>query len=108
MFNVDPESQPLSESSEMGEEAADGTGTTPPTQQPAQDMNQVTQMMGRLITAQQQQQEAMLKLVADREASSSSTPAPRQCAVSAPGCHGSRSSLFSKFSNNQFCISTNT
>ena len=72
MFNDDPETQPQSESSEMGEEAAVGTGTTPPTQQPVQDMNQVMQMMGRLITAQQQQQEAMLKLVADREASSSS------------------------------------
>ena len=54
-------------------QAADGTGTTPPpTQQPVQDMSQVMQMMGQLITAQQQQQEAMLKLVTDREASSSS------------------------------------
>ena len=71
MFNGDPESQNPSESSEMGE-AADGTGTTQPTQQPVQDMSQVMQMMGQLITAQQQQQEAMLRLVTDREASSSS------------------------------------
>ena len=72
MFNGDPETQPSSESSETGEEAADGTGTTPPTQQPAQDMSQVMQMMGQLITAQQNSQDAMLKLMADREASSSS------------------------------------
>ena len=71
MFNGDPESQNQSESSEMGE-AADGTGTTQPTQQPAQDMSQVMQMMGQLITAQQNSQDAMLKLMADREASSSS------------------------------------
>ena len=56
----------------MGEEAAGGTGTTPPTQQPAQDMSQAMQMMGQLTTSQQQQQEAMLKLMTDREASSSS------------------------------------
>jgi len=84
MFNGDPETQPLSESSEMGEEAADGNGTTqpqaadgtgttpPPTQQPVQDMSQVMQMMGQLITAQRNSQDAMLKLMADREASSSS------------------------------------
>ena len=71
MFNGDPESQNPSESSEMGE-AADGTGTTQPTQQPVQDMSQVMQMMGQLITSQQQQQEAMLELMTDREASSSS------------------------------------
>ena len=41
MFNGDPETQPLSESSEMGEEAAVGTGITPLTQQPVQDMSQV-------------------------------------------------------------------
>ena len=52
MFNGDPESLNPSESSEMGE-AADGTGTTQPTQQPAQDMSQVMQMMGQLITSQQ-------------------------------------------------------
>ena len=55
----------------MGE-AADGTGTAQPTQQPAQDMSQVMQMMGQLITAQRNSQDAMLKLMADREASSSS------------------------------------
>ena len=72
MFNGDPELQNQSESSEMGEEAAVGTGTTPPTQQPVQDMSQVMQMMGQLITAQQNSQDAMLKLMADREASSNS------------------------------------
>ena len=35
-------------------------------------MNQVMLMMGQLIAAQHTQQEAMLKLMADREASSSS------------------------------------
>ena len=88
MFNVEPETQPLGQSSDMGEEAADGNGTTqpqaadgtwttpPPTQQPVQDMSQVMQMIGQLIAAQHQQQaqqnDAMLKLMADRDASSSS------------------------------------
>ena len=99
MFNVEPETQPLSQSSDMGEEAADGNGSTqpqaadgkgttqppaadgiwttpPPTPQPVQDMSQVMQMIGQLIAAQQQQQaqqnDAMLKLMADRDASSSS------------------------------------
>ena len=53
--------------------AADGNWSTQPTtQQPVQDMNQVMLMMGQLIAAQHTQQEAMLKLMADREASSSS------------------------------------
>ena len=72
MFNGDTaETQPLGQSSD-GEEAADGIGTTQPTQQPVQDMSQVMQMMGQLITAQRNSQDAMLKLMADREASSSS------------------------------------
>jgi len=106
MFNGEPETQPLGQSSDMGEEAADGNWTTQPqaadgigttqptaadgigatqptaadgnwttqptTQQPVQDMSQVMQMMGQLIAAQHSQQDAMLKLMADREASSSS------------------------------------
>ena len=95
MFNGDPaETQPLGQSSD-GEEAADGNWTTQPqaadgigatqptaadgnwttqptTQQPVQDMSQVMLMMGQLIAAQHSQQDAMLKLMADREASSSS------------------------------------
>ena len=44
--------------------AADGS--TPQVQ--GQDMSQVMAMMGQLIAAQQQQQDAMLKLMADRSA----------------------------------------
>ena len=46
--------------------AADGEAAPQPQ---VQDMSQVMQMMGQLITAQQQQQDATLKLMADREAS---------------------------------------
>ena len=38
-----------------------------------QDMSQVMTMMGQLIKAQQQQQEAMLKLMADKDAAASSS-----------------------------------
>ena len=56
--------------------AADGSWTTPPnppttTPQPA-STSQLMFMMGQLMAAQHTQQEAMMKLMADREASSSS------------------------------------
>ena len=57
--------------------ANDGNWSTQPnpqttTQQPVQDTSQLMFMMGQLMAAQHTQQEAMMKLMADREASSSS------------------------------------
>ena len=45
-----------------------GTDGSPP----VQDMSQVMAMMGQLIASQQQQQEAMLKLIADKTSGPSS------------------------------------
>ena len=45
MFNGDPETQHQSENSEMGEEAADGNGTTQPRQQMAMGPRSLRQQM---------------------------------------------------------------